>query len=175
MIEIDKQDALYKYLQNLGVQDIDTLYLELAKNGRYKREDVQLYFLSKLRPSATQDIDESELERLIDYYADIKKNKPKRISKKELDYLLKIYKETLDKQIKDKILTSKLMDLMLMCVNYHSFHKDVDIQDLIQVANLGLLEALENYKVDAKIDFNDYIVYWVREKIIQEFEERKNG
>ncbi len=175
MIEIDKQDALYKYLQNLGVQDIDTLYLELAKNGRYKREDVQLYFLSKLRPSATQDIDESELERLIDYYADIKKNKPKRISKKELDYLLKIYKETLDKQIKDKILTSKLMDLMLMCVNYHSFHKDVDIQDLIQVANLGLLEALENYKVDAKIDFNDYIVYWVREKIIQEFEEKKNG
>lgn len=175
MIEIDKQDALYKYLQNLGVQDIDTLYLELAKNGRYKREDVQLYFLSKLRPSATQDIDESELERLIDYYADIKKNKPKRISKKELDYILKIYKETLDKQIKDKILTSKLMDLMLMCVNYHSFHKDVDIQDLIQVANLGLLEALENYKVDAKIDFNDYIVYWVREKIIQEFEEKKNG
>ncbi len=175
MIEIDKQDALYKYLQNLGVQDIDTLYLELAKNGRYKREDVQLYFLSKLRPSATQDIDESELERLVDYYADIKKNKPKRISKKELDYLLKIYKETLDKQIKDKILTSKLMDLMLMCVNYHSFHKDVDIQDLIQVANLGLLEALENYKVDAKIDFNDYIVYWVREKIIQEFEEKKNG
>ena len=175
MIEIDKQDALYKYLQNLGVQDIDTLYLELAKNGRYKREDVQLYFLSKLRPSATQDIDESELERLIDYYADIKKNRPKRISKKELDYLLKIYKETLDKQIKDKILTSKLMDLMLMCVNYHSFHKDVDIQDLIQVANLGLLEALENYKVDAKIDFNDYIVYWVREKIIQEFEEKKNG
>lgn len=175
MIEIDKQDALYKYLQNLGVQDIDTLYLELAENGRYKREDVQLYFLSKLRPSATNDIDESELERLIDYYADIKKNKPKRISKKELDYLLKIYKETLDKQIKDKILTSKLMDLMLMCVNYHSFHKDVDIQDLIQVANLGLLEALENYKVDAKIDFNDYIVYWVREKIIQEFEEKKNG
>lgn len=175
MIEIDRKDALYKYLTNLGVHDVDSLYKELAENGRYKREDVQLYFRSKLRPSATNDIDESELERIIDYYADIKKSKPKRISKKELDSLLKTYKETLDKQIKDRILTSKLMDLMLMCVNYHTFHKDVDIQDLIQVANLGLLEALENYKVDAKIDFNDYIVYWVREKIIQEFEEKKNG
>ena len=32
-----------------------------------------------------------------------------------------------------------------MCLNYKTLHKDVDIQDLVQVANIGLLFAIDKY------------------------------
>ena len=46
MIKIDKTDELYKYLTNLGADDVDGLYLELAKEGRNKLKDVRVYFQS---------------------------------------------------------------------------------------------------------------------------------
>ena len=63
---------------------------------------------------------------------------------------------------------------MYLCINYHTLHKGVDIQELVQVANLGLIEALNHYKSSANIKFDDYILFWIREKIIEEFEEKEN-
>lgn len=173
MIKIDKTDNLYKYLENLGVQDIDKLYEELAKNGRYKRSDIHTYFISKFQPSMTNECDETDLEKILDYHIDLKKIK--KISNKELNNLLKQYEENRDKNIREKIINSKLIEVLYLCINYHTLHKDIDIQDLVQVANMGLIEALEHYKASAKISFNDYILYWIREKIIEEFEEKENG
>ena len=50
----------------------------------------------------------------------------------------------------------------------------MDIQDLVQIANIGLLEAIEKYKEDSNLDFNDYMVYYIRENI-KNFEEKTNG
>ena len=173
MIKIDKTDNLYKYLVDLGVQDIDKLYEELAKNGRYKRADIHAYFISKFQPSMTNECDESDLEKILDYHIDLKKIK--KISNKELKDLLKIYEQNRNKDIRERIINSKLIEVLYLCINYHTLHKDIDIQDLIQVANIGLIEALEHYKSSSKISFNDYILYWIREKIIEEFEEKENG
>lgn len=173
MIKIDKTDKLYKYLENLSVNDIDSIYNELATNGRYKPKDIHIYFMSKFQPSMTNECDESDLEKILDYHVDLKKIK--KISESKLNLLLKQFEDTRDSNIREEIINSKLKDVLYLCINYHTLHKDVDIQDLVQVANIGLIEALNHYKTKAKINFNDYILYWIREKIIEEFEEKENG
>lgn len=173
MIKVDKTDELYKYLNNLGVDDIETVYTELASNGRYKRDDVRQYFREMFNPSNTQDLDEKELEKVLDYYVDLKQIK--HVNTKQLKEMLTTYKNAKDLKVKELIINSQLKDILYLCLNYSTMHKDIDIQDLVQVANLGLIEAIEKYNPDAKIDFKDYLVYYTREKILNEFKEKTNG
>ena len=173
MIKIDKTDSLYKYLQNLNVEDIDNVYLELAKNGRYKTDDVRQYFREMFEPSQTEEFEEKHLEEILDYYVDIKKA-PK-IKVQDLKHKIKEYKATKDRKIRENIINSQLKDVLYLCVNYSTRHKDVDLQDLIQVANLGLIEAVEKCDPDVKIEFKDYVVYYVGQAIKDNFKEKTNG
>ena len=173
MINVDKTDDLYKYLTALGVENIDEVYKELASNGRYKRDDVRQYFREMFNPSNTQDLDEKELEKVLDYYVDLKQIK--HVNTKQLKEMLTTYKNTKDLKVKELIINSQLKDILYLCLNYSTMHKDIDIQDLVQVANIGLIEAIEKYNPDAKIDFKDYLVYYTREKILNEFKEKTNG
>lgn len=168
MIEIDKKDSLYKYLLGLGIENPDKLYLELAQNGRYKKEEVQRYLYSTFDPSVTNELDEQELEKVLDYYVDIKKQKP--LTEKQLVECLKLYKQNPTNELKTAIIQAKLKDLLMLCLNYKSSHKDVDVQDLVQVANIGLMQALDKYNPSTKIPFKDYIIFWVKQEIKKEFE-----
>ncbi|MFQ6752086.1 MAG: sigma-70 family RNA polymerase sigma factor [Clostridia bacterium] len=172
MINIDKEDKLYKYLLALGANNIDELYIELATNGRYNLDDVRQYFRSIFEPSKTEDIEEKELEKILDYYVDLKHIKS--LNKKELTDMLTAYKLDKNDITREKIINSQLKDILYLCLNYKTMHKDVDIQDLVQMANIGLFDAIENYDPKAKVDFKDYLVYWIRERITKEFEEDKN-
>ena len=173
MINVDKTDDLYKYLTALGVENIDEIYKELASNGRYKRDDVRQYFSEMFNPSNTEDVDEKELEKVLDYYVDLKQIK--HMNSKQLKDMLNTYKSTKDNNIKNQIINSQLKDILYLCLNYSTLHKNVDIQDLVQIANLGLINAIDNYKTEAKLDFKDYLVYYVREIILKEFKEKTNG
>lgn len=173
MIKIDKTDALYKYLTALGVENIDDAYLELAQNGRFKLDDVRQYFRSTFAPSQTEDLSETELEKVLDYYVDIKK--VKHLNTQQIKKLLEEYKKSNDTKIKELIINSQLKDILYLCLNYSTLHKQVDIQDLVQIANLGLLEAIEKYNPQARVDFKDYMVYYIRENIKNNYEEKTNG
>lgn len=173
MITIDKSDKLYKYLSDLGVNDINELYIELAENGRYNRKDVLNYFHSIFNPSISKEFDDKELEQVVDYYADIKKCHP--IRGADLNKLLTQYKEYPSAELKSLIINSQLKDLLHLCINYKSAHDHVDLQDLVQIANLGLLDALDKYRPNSKINFQDYIIYYVRNRVIKEFEEKKDA
>jgi len=173
VIKIDKTDTLYKYLSALQVENIDEVYLELAKNGRFKLNDVRTYLREMFRPSQKDDLDEKELEKVLDYYIDIKKLK--HLNTKTLREKLLEYKQLKNDQVKEEIINSQLKDILYLCLNYSTLHKDVDIQDLIQVANIGLLEAIEKFNDKVKLDFKDYVVYYVRKNIKENFEEKTNG
>ena len=173
MITIDKTDALYKYLSALGIDDVDKVYLELAENGRFKLDDVRQYFRSTFAPSQTEDISENELEKVLDYYVDIKK--VKHLNTQQIKKLLEEYKKSGDTKIKELIINSQLKDILYLCLNYLTLHKSADIQDLVQIANIGLIEAIEKYNPQARVEFKDYMVYYIRENIKKEFEEKTNG
>ncbi|MBR1988191.1 MAG: hypothetical protein IKA36_04020 [Clostridia bacterium] len=171
MITIDKNDELYKYLSKLKVKDIDDTYKLLASQGRYKRQDVLQYFRAEFDPSLTQDIDDKDLEKIVDYYADIRQST--KLTAKQVNQLLKEYSLGKKTEYKNLIVQYYLKDVMMLCLNYKSLHKDIDLQDLIQIANLGLLEALENYDADAKVKFDDYIIYCVYKNVTEEYKEKK--
>lgn len=170
MVNIDKTDELYRYLTNLGADEVDEEYLKLASEGRLKRKDVQSYFRSTFDGSLTEELDEADLEMVIDYFADLKKQK--KLKKPELNAMLKRYHETHDQQIKQDIVSAKLMDVLYLCLDYKTLHKDENLQDLVQNSNIGLIEAVEKYNPKARIDFDDYIIYWVRANILKNKEEK---
>lgn len=172
MIKIDKTDSLYKYLTALKVENIEDTYLELAQNGRFKLDDVRAYFSETFRPSQTEDVKDEELEKVLDYYVDIKKIK--HLNSKALRDKLKEYKQTQNESLKVEIINSQLKDVLYLCLNYSTLHKNVDVQDLIQIANIGLIEAINCYDENSRVDFKDYLTYYVR-KNIKEFEEKTNG
>lgn len=172
MIQIDKNDKLFKYLTNLGVQNVEETYLMLAKEGRYNLNDVRQFFRQDFNPSTTQDLEENEIEKILDYYVDLKNIKT--LSSSQLKQLLDNYHTTKDETIKEIIINSQLKDVLYLCLNYSTLHKQIDLQDLVQIANLGLLEAIDKFLPNAKIDFKDYIIYYVR-KNIKELEEKTNG
>lgn len=171
MINIDKSDELYKYLSKLKTDQIEKYYIELAENGRYKRRDIQTYLNSKFQPSATTELEENELEPILDYYSDLKKLP--RISKAETKQNLNEYFKTKNNQTMQKIQHAYLKDVLFMCINYKTLHKDADLQDLVQTANMGLIEAIKKYDPNNKLDFKDYAIFYIRENIIKEFEEKK--
>ena len=50
---------------------------------------------------------------------------------------------------------------------------DEDLQDLVQNANIGLMEAVEHFNPKAHIDFDEYVIFWVRDNILKN-KEKKN-
>jgi len=166
VIEIDKTDKLYSYLTKLGVEDVSRWYTVLAENGRYSPKDVQTYFYSMFQPSLTKEIENEDLEQLVDYYADLKKVKP--IKETEFNNLLKRYKQKPTAKDKETIINAKLKELMYLAVNYKTAHPNVNVLDVVQLANVGLLNALDKYNPENKIAFKDYIIYWVMEEINKE-------
>ncbi len=173
MIKIDKTDTLYKYLVGLGVDDVEKEYLTLAESGRYRRDDVIQFWSDYLRPSATEEVDEQELTKILDYFIDLKNIK--KIGQTDLKPILKEYKENPTTELKNRIINSQLKDVLYICLNFSTLHKNIDVQDLVQIANLGLLEALDKYNVQARIDFKDYMIYYIRKTIMDEIGEEKNG
>lgn len=164
---------LYKYLENLGVGDIESEYKILAENGRYKIQDIRAYYSSKFQPSSIEDVKDEDLEQIVDYYSDLKT--VKNFGETKQNQLLKDYKQNNSQQSKQLVIANNLKDVLHICLNYKTMHKDVNIQDLVQTANLALFKAVEKYKCDAKIPFKDYVVYWVAKEITKEFEEKQNG
>ncbi len=129
------------------------------------------YFGEKFTPSLTTDFEESELEKIVDYYIDLRK--AKHLLQSEVNKLLKEYKSNHDMAAREKVINSSLRDVMYMCLNYQSKHKSIDIQDAIAVGNIGLIEAIEHYDPNARIDFKDYVIYWLARRIDEDFKEEK--
>lgn len=173
MITIDKTDTLYKYLFGLSVDNIDEEYQKFAKLGRYRPNDIQSYLREQFQLSLTNENEESDLESILDYYIDLKQLKT--LPRTKIDAMLKEYETTHSKETFDSLINVYLKDVMHMACNYHTYHKDINIQDLIQISNMGLITALERYKSLSKIPFKDYLVYYINEKINEEFKEKQNG
>ena len=173
MLEIDKTDELYKYLTKLGVEKIDEEYLNFAQMGRFRTKDVKTYINEFFKPSSLNDIDEKDLELILDYYNDIKQVKKSTVKQK--NELLKLLKKGNNKAVKQQLINDELKDCLLLCVNYKTMHKDVDLQDLIQTANIGLVKAIDKFDPEKKLPIKDYVAYYVREKIMEEFKEKNNG
>ena len=172
MIQIDKTDKLYKYLCGLKVDDIDKLYLELASNGRSSNKEIKEYFYADFD---APNIDTSFLQDnslALDYFKDIKRCKV--LSSATINKKLKEFKNTLNKGLLEEIVNSKLVDVFYLSVCFKFNHKELNLMDIIQNANFGLIEAIKRYDETSRISIDDYILFYVR-KALLEYKEKNNG
>ena len=90
--------------------------------------------------------------------------------------MLKQYKETPGEQLRVDIISSQLQETLLIACGYKLRHTDVDLNDLVQVCNMGLMVAIEKYKADSRLSFEIYLNYWILNSINKEFTQgEKNG
>jgi RNA polymerase primary sigma factor len=71
-----------------------------------------------------------------------------------------------DKQAMEELIKRNLRFVVSVAKQYE--HNGVDLEDLVNEGNIGLVTAAEKYRVDTGFKFISYAVFWIR-KIILEF------
>ena len=176
MIQVDKTDFLYKTLLKLGVQDKDMedQYLLFATEGVSNIREFNNSLQSRLGLDYLGEFDENDFEEVVDYYADLKLNKAP--AKTKLLAMLKQYKMSLDEDLRKSIISAKLKDVLLIACAYKLRHADINLADLVQTCNMGLMIAVEKFDVDERVQFETYLNYWILETINNEFTQgERNG
>ena len=176
MIQIDKNDFIYKHLIKLGVEEnVDEEYVKFAQEGITNSKDFNNFVLASLGMELLTDFDDSALEETLDYYADLKKMK--KMPKSQLNQKLKQYYLSKDNGVRTEVVNAKLKDALLIACAYKLKHLDINLNDLVQTCNMGLIIAVDKYAPDSKISFDVYMHYWILDIINKEFTlgEQDNG
>ncbi len=167
MINIDKSDFVYKTLISLGVDDIESEYIKLINNGISDIKSLDNYLLSQLGLDFLGEVDEQALEDVLPYFSDLKS--VKKVPKTKLNKMLDEYCATLDKQLKNEIINTQLNNVLLLACAYKMRHMDINLNDLVQTCNIGMINAIDKYSKLSKIKFDTYINYWILDAINKEF------
>ncbi len=167
MIQIDTSDILYKTLQKLGEEDVDNKYLYFAGEGIATLKDFNNYLQSQLGMDYVGEFDENCFEEVVDYYTDLKLHKAP--PKSQLNKLLKKYKENPNAELKADIINSQLKEVLLIACAYKLCHTEINLGDLVQICNLGLINAVDKYNINSKLAFETYLNYWILDAINKEF------
>ena len=99
---------------------------------------------------------------LNDYLKDI--SKIKLLTPEQEKEIGKLAKEG-NKRAIDKLVTSNLRFVVSVAKQYQN--QGVDLIDLIQAGNTGLIEAANRFDIDKGFKFISYAVWWIRQAIIQ--------
>lgn len=175
MIQIDKTDFLYKTLQKLGVpqQDMEGKYLMFANEGVSNMREFNNVLQANLGLDYLGEFDENNFEEVVDYYSDIKINKMP--AKNKVLSMLKEYKLTSNQDLRQDIIASQLKDVLLTACAYKLRHPEINLGDLVQTCNMGIMIAVDKFDINARIKFETYLNYWVLETINNEFTKGENN
>lgn len=94
----------------------------------------------------------------------------KMLTKEEEYELTKLYKETKDKKVRDKIINANLRLVVSVAVEISKNHKSLPLLDLISAGNMGLFRTLDDYDPE-KASFSTYARPWIKQKIMREIQD----
>ena len=96
------------------------------------------------------------------YLSDIKDTKP--LSKEEeVELAQRIHNG--DEKAKEELINANLKFVVFVAKNYQ--HRGLDLEDLINEGNIGLVKAAEKFDGTKGYRFISYAVWWIREFILQ--------
>lgn len=102
------------------------------------------------------------------YLDEIKDTKP--LSKEEeVELAQRIHNG--DKKAKEELINANLKFVVFVAKNYQ--HRGLDLEDLINDGNVGLIKAAERFDGTKGYRFISYAVWWIRESILEDL--AKNG
>ena len=84
-----------------------------------------------------------------------------------------IYYETKDKSARDKLLKSNLKLVVSIAKKYVGH--GIELMDLIQEGNEGLLEAVNRFDPNKKVKFSTYASYWIKNSILSKFDAKSKS
>lgn len=98
------------------------------------------------------------------------KTDDKGLSKEEQNRLFKEYKETKDKDIRDKLIEENLYIAEILAKKYTN--KGIDYDDIFQVASIGLIYAVERFDVDRGFQFSSFATPTIIGEIKRHFRDK---
>lgn len=163
MIKIDNNNALYRYLVDVGCENVDDDYMHYVQNGITNVVDFRRLILDD-NVANDIDMDDESLADVLDYYNDIKNYKD--LTEAKQKQALDMYKQTNDPVYKDEFIHANVKTALAIACNYARKYANVQILDIVQTANMALFKVIEKYHSDTKLKVVDFVHYWLRIEII---------
>lgn len=153
---------LEKALSNKNVISNDDL--ELIK-GDYTFEELNLFLTENEIIISDKNVESNNEGSESCYYAYIKEIPDIKLTREQIINLGKEIKENKSKEAFDLLISSHLKLVINIAKKY--INKGLDLEDLIQEGNLGIIEAAKKYDYRKNLLFSTYAYYWIRKYVIQ--------
>lgn len=88
----------------------------------------------------------------------------KHLKNEEKDKLIKKYRRTGNEKARERVIKSDLQYVVHVAVKYKGLV--MELEDVIQEGNVGLLIALERYKFGMGANFLTFATWWIKQRII---------
>lgn len=112
--------------------------------------------------------DSSEIGTNIKLYLDSLRNIPLLTQEEECELMKKIEKG--DKQARQDMITHNLRLVVSIAKKYQ---KQMELLDLIQEGNIGLMKALDKFDYTKEYKFSTYATWWIRQSISRAIADKK--
>jgi len=89
----------------------------------------------------------------------------KQLPRAEEIELIKQYQATRDKKTLHQICHANLRFVVSVAAEFRNERMGIDIKDLINDGNLGLIKAVERFNIKKNVKFLSYAVWWIRQAI----------
>ena len=78
-----------------------------------------------------------------------------------------------DREAKEKMITSNLR-LVISIAKRYLYSSNIELQDLMQAGNLGLMKAVEKYDPDMGCKFSTYATWWIKQAVTRYISDNSN-
>lgn len=156
------RDEIYSSLEEKGVEiiddmsdtSLDDLTIDISSSRTYGADDM---------PEADSKCDVND-DPVKAYFEDIS-DKPFLTKEQQIELAVKIAEKGEDKEAEDQLTESHLRLVVSIAQQYVG--RGVELLDLIQEGNIGLIQAVKKFDYTKKCKLSTYAPWWIRQAIIK--------
>lgn len=160
--EIFDDELLCEY-KDVKVEDYEELLNDMSLEAE-ERAEIESEEDAESTDLFDEDVNEVVMKTAEDWYFAYIVNKNTFLPKEEQYRLLKIYHTTEDEKEKNKARDELLKTNQLLIVSIAKKYKirGIDLDDLIQEGNMGLMKAIDKYDISTNYALSTYATHWIR-------------
>ena len=177
IIELINNNQYFKKILEIIFEKYETIIkigqFENIINNNFIIQSIETYcMLNDIEIKEPEETtEETNYEKDIDSFkAYINSIKKYKLLTKEEEQELFIKYNNGDKRARKKLIESNLRLVIAIAKRYQG--RGIQIQDLVQEGNLGIIKAVERFDVNRGYKFSSYATYWIKQSIQRAIEEK---